>query len=125
MEYVLIGIICVLAFFLGKKSVTSEKNEALDEMTTIAKKNNSKSLKELTEEVKKKSSHAVILLTILCSTLTACTTREFSSIYSSWYTPYTQEELLRVSELGLSDKTWEAFAQKTLANQLTFEELTK
>jgi hypothetical protein len=93
-------------------------------MIKIAKENNSKSLKELTEKVKKKSSTAIILL-ILCSPLAACTTREFSSIYTSWYTPYTQEELLRIAELGLADVSWETFAQKTLANQLTFDDLTK
>jgi hypothetical protein len=124
MIYVLIGIICVLCFFLGKKSAVEKKEKECDDMIKIAKENNSKSLKELTEKVKKKSSTAIILL-ILCSPLAACTTREFSSIYTSWYTPYTQEELLRIAELGLADVSWETFAQKTLANQLTFDDLTK
>lgn len=124
MIYVLIAIICVLCFYLGKKSTSEQEDRVHADMIKIAKENNSKSLKELTERVKKKSSTAIILL-ILCSPLAACTTRGFSSIYTSWYTPYTQEELLRIAELGLADVSWENFAQKTLANQLTFEDLTK
>lgn len=124
MEYVLIALVSILAFFLGRKSGQQKEVERSAEVIHIAKKNNAKSLKELTEEVKKKSKSAVILL-LLCSTLAACTTREFSSIYTSWYTPYTQEELLRIAELGLADVSWEPFAQKTLANQLTFDDLTK
>ena len=124
MEYVLIALVSILAFFLGHESGQQKEGESSAEVIHIAKKNNAKSLKELTEEVKKKSSHAVILL-LLCSTLTACTTRRFSSICTSWYTPYTQEELLRIAELGGSDSSWETFAQKTLANQLTFDEISK
>lgn len=124
MEYVLIALVSILAFFLGRKSGQEKEVENSAEVIRIAKKNNAKSLKELTEEVKKKSKSAVILL-ILCSMLTACTTRRFSSICTSWYTPYTQEELLRIAELGGDDSSWETFAQKTLANQLTFDEISK